>query len=96
MQVIFSEEAEQNIFRIFEYIAREASPRIAANYIHRVRMECDSLGISPHRGEFVSFRGHHYRRIGFEGRLTILFEVQSEAVVIAAVLGYGRNAIRPR
>ena len=49
-RVVFSPEAEEQLIDLYRYIAKAASPSVAARYIEAIVSHCESLNIFPLRG----------------------------------------------
>jgi len=92
-RVVVSPEAEMDLEEIREYIAWKSSRRKANNYIRRISNFYKSLSTAPHRGELSALRPG-MRSIGFETRVSILFAVSREELVVE-ILGvyYGGRSI---
>lgn len=49
-RVVFTPEAEEQLLDLYRYIAKAASPDIAARYTDAIVSYCESLRTFPHRG----------------------------------------------
>jgi toxin ParE1/3/4 len=93
-EVSFRPRARKDLISLYHYIAKQASPRIAANYIGRIEKACSSLVSLPHRGTAIPSHLSGLRTMGFERRATILFSVGEEKVEILRVY-YGGQDLDP-
>lgn len=93
-EVLFRPRARRDLISLYRYIAKQSSPRIAANYIGRIEKACLNLSSLPQRGTAVSSHVAGLRTMGFERRATILFCVGAEKVEILRVY-YGGQDLRP-
>jgi toxin ParE1/3/4 len=89
--VLFSPRAKANLLSIYRYIATKSSDRIAADYVQRLREECESLASMPVRGTLQSDVSKDIRTIGFERNSTIAFQVVQDQVNIVGIHYRGRN-----
>ena len=90
-RVIFTPEARQDLFGIYEWIATKAGLQVAISYIGRLESYC--LGFQD-----TSERGHRrddvflgLRIVGFEKRVTIAFNVDDNNVSILRLFYGGQN-----
>jgi len=90
LPVIVSPRAQNDLDELEEYLARRFSERNAAKYIDRIIAACKSLAIAPYRGTRHDDIRPGVRSTGFEGRVTIYFEVRDDAIAILYVLYAGR------
>jgi toxin ParE1/3/4 len=93
-EVLFRPRARQDLISLYRYISKQASPRIAANYIGRIEKACLNLSSLPQRGTAVPSHVPGLRTMGFERRATILFCVGTEKVEILRVY-YGGQDLGP-
>jgi plasmid stabilization system protein ParE len=93
-EVLFRPRARKDLISLYRYFSKQASPRIAANYIGRIEKACLSLASLPQRGTAVPTHVSVLRTMGFEGRATILFGVGPERVEILRVY-YGEQDLGP-
>jgi toxin ParE1/3/4 len=92
LRVVFSPDAQANLNELEEYIAQVSSSSVTAErYLLRLLKTCRSLGSSPYRGTGRDDLGMGLRTTGFERRVTILFVVQEEQVLILGVFYAGRK-----
>jgi toxin ParE1/3/4 len=90
-QVVFSPEAQKDLFDLYDYIAAHSSAERAIAYLGRIENFCLSLKTVPERGTRKDEVRPGLRIIGFEQRLTIAFQVQSNRVTILRLLYGGRD-----
>lgn len=92
--LIFNPEAEEDIFRLYEYIAANSSADRALRYIDRIDRFCSNLCTFPQRGHRLSNARSDIRIVGFERRACIAFRVDPEEIVILRILYGGRDVER--
>jgi len=94
-RVIFTAESKENLRELRRYIFLESkSRRIARNYTNRLTAACRDLSVAPHRGEARVRSEPGFRTIGFEGRVTIVFQVEDDLKVVNIIsLHYGGRSI---
>ena len=90
-KVSFRPRAEADLFELYDYIADKSGPRIAGEYIDRIEAACLALAIFPNRGTTRDDIRPGLRIIGFERRVTIVFQVRKKEVTIVRVLYGGRD-----
>jgi toxin ParE1/3/4 len=90
-QVGFAPEAEEQLVQIYNYIAAEASPEIAADYTEAIVRLCETLQTFPLRGTRRDDIRAGLRVFGFRRRVSIAFEVGNERVTILGVYYGGQN-----
>jgi toxin ParE1/3/4 len=93
-RVRLTPEAQDHLEQLEDYISEASSPRIAANYIERLRNALNSLALSPFRGTKREEFGAGLRTTGFEHRITILFAVRNDEVIIVGIF-YGGRSFEP-
>jgi toxin ParE1/3/4 len=93
-EVLFRPRARKDLIALYRFIAEQAGPRIAANYIRRVEKACLALATLPKRGTAVTSHVSGLRTMGFERRATILFRVGEDKVEILRVY-YGGQDLGP-
>lgn len=89
--VVFSPEAEEHLASIYRYIARAATPDVAARYVEDILTFCEELRTFPFRGASrddirVGLRTTTYRR-----RVVVAFAVDEAQVSIIGVFYGGRD-----
>lgn len=90
-QVIFSPEAQTDLWDLYDYIADEAGAAVALAYVERLEVCCRGLATFPERGIVRSDIRSGIRVIGFERRVSIAFHVDSPFVVIDRIFYGGRD-----
>ena len=90
-RVEFRPQAKADLNELALYLARHATPSIALSYTRRIREACGRLQHFPERGTRRDDIRPGLRTFGFEGRVTIAFDVSSEAVSIIRILYGGRD-----
>ena len=90
-RVEFRPEAKADLNELALYIARHATPSVALAYTRRIREACGRLQHFPERGRRRDDIRPGLRTFGFEGRLTIAFEVSGGGVSIIRILYGGRD-----
>lgn len=93
-RVIFNPEARIDLLNLYSYIADRSGEERALAYIQRIEETCFSLQTFPFRGEPWKSARPGLRVLGFERRVSIAFQINSDAVVIFRVLYGGRNLKR--
>jgi toxin ParE1/3/4 len=91
--VIFKPEASKDVEELEDYLADHFSSDNAQRYILRLVAACTAIGMAPQRGSKRMDVGPSIRSIGFERRVTIIFEVSEDAVYILALLYGGRQSV---
>jgi toxin ParE1/3/4 len=86
--VVYTPEAESDIFALYEYLADAASPAIATTFMRRVRVWLSGFDIASERGTLHDDIRAGLRTTGFERRITVAFTVD-EAQVVVLRLFYG-------
>lgn len=76
---------------MYDYIAGQSSPRIAIEYVRRIRTACFALADFPERGTRRDDILPGLRTIGFERRVTIAFRVLKTRVEIVSIAYGGRD-----
>lgn len=87
-------EAEDDLLHIYGYIAETASPRVAQQYLDRIRRFLAGFSHFPERGTIRDEIEPGLRIVGFERRVSIVFKIQGDAVVITGILYAGRQLSR--
>lgn len=89
--VLLSPEAEADLIALYDYIAEEASPRIAANYLDRIETYVRGFEFTSERGTMRDGVRPGLRTIGFERRITIAFTVTDDTVTILRLFYGGQD-----
>jgi toxin ParE1/3/4 len=90
-RVVFTPEAQDDLLDLYDYIADHSSPTRALRYIERIEKFCIGLRSLPERGTRRDDLRPGLRVIGFERRVLIAFQVDSDTVAILRILYGGRN-----
>jgi toxin ParE1/3/4 len=89
--VVFTPEAQEDLFGLYDYIADRSSPMRALRYMDRIEKSCTSLSTLPERGTRREDLRPGLRVMGFERRVLIAFQVGYESVAILRILYGGRS-----
>jgi toxin ParE1/3/4 len=89
--VVFTPEAQDDLFDLYDYIADHSSSTRALRYIERIEKTCMSLKSLPARGTLREDLRPGLRVMGFEHRVLIAFQVNSGSVAILRILYGGRS-----
>ncbi len=90
-EVIFAPEAQEDLFRAYDYIDAHSGPERAYAYTERVTLYCTDFANFPERGTQRDDLRSGLRIAGFERRITIAFHVTADTVTIDRVLYDGRD-----
>jgi toxin ParE1/3/4 len=90
-RVVVSAEAQRDLFSLFDWIGNLAGEKTARTYVQRLRIFTQSLGTAPARGRSIDYIGPGMRILGFERRVTIVFAVNDDRVIIIRYFGFGRD-----
>lgn len=93
-KVIFTPEAQDDLFDLYDYIAGHGNPERAVAYIDRIEKACMSLQTIPERGTLREDLRPGLRVIGFERRALIAFRVRPDIVAFLRILYAGRSLER--
>ncbi len=93
-QLLFTPESRRDLKSLKRHIQRESSLRIATNYVESLQRFCETLQLSPHRGEERPHARPGLRSIGFKRRVSVFFTVsdKEQTVRIIRILYAGRQA----
>mgnify|MGYP003384293044 CR=1 FL=1 len=89
-RVILHPEAVRDLSELYLYIAGEGRPLAAKSYIDRVVAYCENLSTFPQRGASRPDLGPGARVVGFERRVSIIFAIRGDDVVIGGIAYAGR------
>ena len=89
--VRFSPEAEEQITSLFDYLASEASPRIASRYVEGILTFCDGLKTFPLRGSPRDDIRLGIRTISYKKRALIAYATEESQVLILGVYHGGQD-----
>lgn len=97
-EVGFAPEAEDDLTRLYDYIAAHSGTERAFAYVDRIINYCVGLSGFPERGRRRDDLRPGLRVIGFERRVAIAFHVSERTVIIDRILYGGQDlggAFRP-
>lgn len=86
-----TEEAEDDLFAIYSYIADHASSAVARQYVNRIHDFLAGLDTFPERGTLRDEIRPGLRIVGFERRANVAFVIEGAEVVILRLLYAGRQ-----
>lgn len=89
--VVFRPEAQDDLIRLYDYIAERETPLRAITYIERIEAFCQRLDIASERGNRRDDVRAGLRTISFEKNCVIAFQVQAERVVIIRIFFGGQD-----
>jgi toxin ParE1/3/4 len=90
-RVVFTPEARNDLFEIYDWIAAKANAQIAISYIERIETYCLGFEIASERGHRRDDINLGLRIVGFERRVTIAFAVDDDTVTILRLFYGGQN-----
>lgn len=90
-RVIYGRRAIEDLLDIGAWIAAGASTAVAERYLDRLRSYCERFDVFPERGTRRDDLRPGVRTIGFERRVTIVFAVFDEEVVILRLFYGGQD-----
>jgi plasmid stabilization system protein ParE len=90
-RVVFSPEALKHLTELFQYIAKAASPDIAARYTGAIVSYCESLSTFPHRGTPRDDVRPGLRITNYKKRTVIAFDVDTEVISIIGIFYGGQD-----
>ncbi len=90
-KVVFGPDAAKDLAEIADWITTEASATTARRYVDRIRRFCGRFDMFPERGTRRDDLAPGLRTIGFEKRVTVVFTVTRETVVILRLFYGGRD-----
>ncbi len=90
-RVVFSPQAEEQLARLYHYIANAATPQTALLYTENIVEYCEALELFPHRGNprddiLPGLRVTNYRK-----RTAIAFMVEAETVNVLGIYYGGQD-----
>ena len=89
--VIFSERAERQLDEIFRYIEGRSGTQRADNFVSGIVTYCEGFETFPERGICRDDLRPGLRVTGYQRRVTIVFTVTLEEVVILGVYYGGQD-----
>ncbi len=90
-RVVFSPEALEQLAELYRYIAKAASPDVAAQYTVAIVSYCESLDAFPLRGSQRDDVRPGLRITNYKKRAVIAFDVDTEVVSIIGVFYGGQD-----
>ena len=90
-RVMFSPEATEQLAELYQYIALEASPKIALRYTEAIINYCESLCIFPLRGAIRDDVRPGLRVTNYKKRAVIAFAVEKDLFYIVGVFYGGQD-----
>lgn len=90
-KVGFRPRAEADLLGLYRYIAEEAGHEVAGTYIERIEAACIALEPFPKRGARRDDIRPGLRILGFERRVTIVFQTRRAAVTIVRIFYGGQD-----
>jgi plasmid stabilization system protein ParE len=90
-QVHYLPEAEAHLVALYDYLAAEASPKIANDYVGRLIGICESLSHHPERGVSRSDIRPGLRTIAYQKRAVIAYSLIGDVVTIIGIFTGGRD-----
>lgn len=88
---MFTPEARNDLFEIYDWIAAKAGSQIAISYIEQIETYCLGLELASERGHRCDKISPGLRIVGFERRVTIAFAVDDDRVTILRLFYAGQN-----
>jgi toxin ParE1/3/4 len=93
-RVVFSPEAQEDLFSLYSYIVEQSGHARAIGYINRIEIYCLGFELAGERGTRRDDLRAGLRIVGFERRVTIAFHVDEAAVTIDRIFYAGRDVER--
>lgn len=90
-RVVFRREALVQLDELYDYVAMDRSPVVAADLVDSIVAFCEDLAPFPLRGIARDDIRPGLRTIGFRRRAVVAFVVRDDAVVIVGVFYGGRD-----
>ena len=90
-RVAFTPVAVRQLDQLHAYVSLRAGEAIADGYADRIIAFCRRLRLTPFRGTKRDYLLPGLRSIGFERRVTIVYTVTDDAVMIEGIFYGGRN-----
>jgi toxin ParE1/3/4 len=85
MKVVWSQSATEHLVDIYTYIARD-SEKYALRMIDRITARSKQIGYAPESGQIVTEYDHPQVREVIEGSYRVIYRVESNRVVVLAVI----------
>ena len=90
-RVVFSPEAQEQLAKLYHYIAEAASPDVAAEYTEAIVSYCESLRTFPLRGTQREDVRPGLRITNYKKRTVIAFDVNAEVASIISIFYGGQD-----
>ena len=94
MKVLWSHTALGHLTNIFEYIRRD-SPRYAQRMVDRITARSKQIAHAPELAPVVAEYGDPAVREVLEGPYRVIYRVESDAVIVLAVI-HGARILPPK
>lgn len=92
LEVVFSEQADDDIAAIYQWIAREtASLETALGFVSRIVDRCEAIGDVPHGGTARDDLVPGLRTVPFERTALIAYRIEDDHIVITNIFYRGRD-----
>lgn len=92
--VVFSRKADAQLRSLRRYIAHEATQAIANNYVAAIAARCRAIANLPQGGTPREDLGQEYRSVSYKRRVTIIYRLRHDTIVIAGVFYGGQDIAR--
>ena len=89
--IVFTPESEAQLVELYDYIAAEASPNIAARFADGIVSYCESLSTFPNRGNRREDIRPGLRVTSYRRRVAIAFHVDANQVNIIGIFYGGQD-----
>ena len=89
--LVFSEDAEQHLSEIQQYIAEQSSPGRASDYVSRILDSVEALAVFPTIGTDRGDVRLGLRTFGFEKRVIVAYIYDDARVYVLGVYYGGRD-----
>ncbi len=89
--VEISDEARNDLIRLYDRISEAASPATALSYIERIENYVRGFDVASERGVLRDDIRPGLRVVGYKHRASIAFTVEDERVIILRIFYAGQN-----
>ena len=89
--VRFRPRARRDLIALYRYLKRRFGEDSAIGYVRRIDEACAGLEQAPQRGTVVRHPDLTLRVLGFERRVSVLFQIGEDTVEILRVLYGGQD-----
>lgn len=90
-RVVFAPEAEDQLVDLYRYLARNATPEIAADYTDAIVTYCEQLVVFPHRGTAWDDIRPGLRTTTYKKHTVIAFAIDDNTIAVLGVFHRGRD-----